>query len=200
MIGGLFKTEEILFLKGYLKGLGYNNAIKAITIAENYHSGAKRKSSEPYISHPIRIANALISLGLTDEKIIIATILHDVLEDTDMTEFELLTIFDKEVVDIIKLLTKDKNYNNDDYYKAIGKNKYASIVKIADRCHNVSTMYFFNEDKIKKYIEETEKYILPLCSLVCNNFPEVSNEIYYMKYHLESILETSKFFLNRGFK
>ena len=198
MVGNLFKMEEILFLKGYLKGLGHNDAIKAITIAEKYHFGAKRKSSEPYISHPIRIANALISIGITDEKVIIATILHDVLEDTNMTEFELLNVFDKDVVEIIKLVTKKKDYSNDEYYNAISKNKYASIVKIADRCHNVSTMYFFNDDKIKNYIEETEKYIIPLCSTVSNNYPEVSNEIYYMKYHLESILETAKFFLNRN--
>lgn len=198
MVGNLFKTEEILFLKGYLKGLGYNNAIKAITIAEKYHFGVKRKSSEPYISHPIRIANALISIGITDENVIIATILHDVLEDTKMTEFELLNVFDKDVVEIIKLVTKENDYNNDDYYKAISQNKYASIVKIADRCHNVSTMYFFDDDKIKSYIEETEKYVIPLCSTVSNNYPEVSNEIYYMKYHLESILETAKFFLNRN--
>ena len=67
MVAEIFKNEETLFLKWYLKGLNLNEAIRAVNIAEEYHGGVYRKSGEPYISHPIRIASALISLGVKAE-------------------------------------------------------------------------------------------------------------------------------------
>lgn len=195
MISSRFTNKEILFLKGYLKGKGFNNALKAINLAETAHFNAKRKSGEPFISHPIRIANALVSLGVEDENILIISILHDILEDTDISREELLDIFNDKIVDSIELLTKQEGITLDYYYENIQLNPEASIVKIADRCHNVSTMYFFDENKTKMYIEETEKYIIPLCSFVSNKYPELSNYAYYMKYHIESIIETTKHFM-----
>ena len=197
MISSKFTNKEILFLKGYLKGKGFNDALKAINLAETAHSTALRKSGEPFVSHPIRIANALVSLGVEDEKILIVAILHDILEDTDITREELLDVFKEDIVTSIELLTKQEGMTNDCYYENIYLNPIASIVKIADRCHNVSTMYFFDENKIKMYIDETEKYIIPLCSYVSNKYPELSNYAYYMKYHIESILETAKYFINK---
>ena len=197
MISSKFTNKEILFLKGYLKGKGFNDALKAINLAETAHSSVLRKSGEPFISHPIRIANALVSLGVDDEKILIVSILHDILEDTYVTREDLLDVFNGDVVDSIELLTKHEGMTLDCYYKNICLNPNASIVKIADRCHNVSTMYFFDESKIRIYIEETEKYIIPLCSYVSNKYPEYSNYAYYMKYHIESILETTKYFINK---
>lgn len=196
MISSRFTNKEILFLKGYLKGKGFNNALKAINLAETAHFDAKRKSGEPFISHPIRIANALVSLGVEDENILIISILHDILEDTYISREELLDIFDEKIVCSIELLTKQEGITLKCYYENIQLNPEASIVKIADRCHNVSTMYFFDETKTKMYIEETEKYIIPLCSFVSNKYPELSNYAYYMKYHIESIIETTKHFMN----
>lgn len=197
MISSKFANKEILFLKGYLKGRGFNSALKAINLAETAHMDVLRKSGEPFVSHPIRIANALVSLGVDDEKILIVAILHDILEDTNVTREELLDTFKEDIVDSIELLTKQEGMTLDCYYENIHLNPTASIVKIADRCHNVSTMYFFNEQKTRMYIEETEKYIIPLCSFVSNNYPELSNYAYYMKYHIESILETTKHFIDK---
>lgn len=195
MISSKFTNKEVLFLKGYLKGKGFNRAIRAIDLAETAHFNEKRKSGEPFISHPIRIANALVSLGVDDEDIIIIAILHDIIEDTDTTREDLLNDFSKEIVNSIELLTKKDGITLDSYYENIRLNPKSSIVKIADRCHNVSTMYFFNKNKIYKYINETEKYVVPLCSFVSNKYPELSNYAYYMKYHIESILETTKYFI-----
>lgn len=197
MISSKFTNKEILFLKGYLKGKGFNDALKAINLAETAHSTVLRKSGEPFVSHPIRIANALVSLGVDDEKILIVAILHDILEDTNITREELLDIFNDDIVTSIELLTKQEGMTLDCYYENIHLNPNASIVKIADRCHNVSTMYFFDEAKTRMYIDETEKYIIPLCSFVSNRYPELSNYSYYMKYHIESILETTKHFINK---
>ena len=60
MISSKFTNKEILFLKGYLKGKGFNDALKAINLAETAHSNELRKSGEPFVSHPIRIANAFL--------------------------------------------------------------------------------------------------------------------------------------------
>lgn len=195
MISSKFTNKEILFLKGWLKGRNFNQALKAIHLAEKWHIHYKRKSGEPFISHPIRIANALVSLGVEDEKILTVAILHDVLEDTDISKEELSNNFDEDVVEAIELLTKKENVNLENYYRNIFFNPRACVVKIADRCHNVSTMYFFNEEKTRNYINETELYIIPLCSAISNNYPHLSNYIYLMKYHIESILETTKYFL-----
>lgn len=197
MISSKFTNKEILFLKGWLKGRGFNNALKAIHIAEKAHIDLKRKSGEPFISHPIRIANALVSLGVEDEDTLTIAILHDILEDTDISRDYLLSIFGEDVVEAIDLLTKTENMNLETYYTNIFYNPKACVVKIADRCHNVSTMYFFNEEKTANYIKETEFYIIPLCSEISNNYPYLSNYIYSMKYHIESILETSKYFLKK---
>lgn len=197
MVSTVFKNEELLYLKGYLKGKGFDRAVKAVNLAEELHKNTFRKSGEPYISHPCRITNALISLGINDEDILIGSMLHDVLEDTDVTEEVLSGYFGEDATRIIKLVTKEKGVSIDNYYKNISECKKATIVKIADRCHNVSTMYFFNEEKMKEYIEETEKYVLPMCTFMCNECPEVADYLYTMKYQIESILETSKFFLNK---
>lgn len=197
MISSKFTNKEILFLKGWLKGRGFNDALKAIHIAERAHIDLKRKSGEPFISHPIRIANALVSLGVEDEKTLTIAILHDILEDTDVTKEYLLEKFSEDVVEAIELLTKTENLTLEDYYKNIFSNPRACVVKIADRCHNVSTMYFFSEEKTANYIKETEFYIIPLCSAISNNYPYLSNYIYSMKYHIESILETTKYFLKK---
>ena len=197
MISSKFTNKEILFLKGWLKGRGFNNALKAIHIAERAHIDLKRKSGEPFISHPIRIANALVSLGVEDEDTLTVAILHDILEDTDTSRDYLVNTFGEEVVEAIDLLTKTENISLETYYTNIFYNPKACVVKIADRCHNVSTMYFFNEEKTANYIKETEFYIIPLCSAISNNYPYLSNYIYSMKYHIESILETTKYFLKK---
>lgn len=190
-----FKEGEIEFLKGYVKSLGLNKVLKAINIAEKKHAGVKRKSGEPYISHPIRIANAFMSLGIIDEEVLIAIILHDVVEDTETTKEDLLQIFSKEVVELIMLLTKVDGVDHDVYYNEISKNPKACVIKIADRCHNVSTMNHFSVDKIEKYVKETEKYVLPLCEITIGEYPEWSNQVYCMGYQIESLLELAKKFL-----
>ena len=183
-------TKEIIYLKGYLRGRNFLKAIKALILAERLHDGQSRRSGEPYIIHPVRVANGLISLGIVDESILIAALLHDILEDTEITEKQLITEhgLSKEAVDIIVLLTKTKNYNADKYYENIGKSSKATIVKIADRCHNIATLQFFNDEKIGLYVQDTEKYIYPLFEKVKDSEPLYEDSIYYMKYHIESII------------
>lgn len=194
--------KELAYLRGYLKGRDFNYAIISLNLAEKMHEGQKRKSGEPYISHPVRIANAIISLGIHDEEVISGALLHDILEDTKVTVDMLLNVYDlpKEIVDIIIRLTKTTivrqeeipEMTTDEYYEQMRVCFKTCLIKIADRCHNVSTMYFFEKEKIQRYIKETEEYALPLCSYVSDMCPKYADGIYTMKYQIESILETIK--------
>ncbi|MGL4760964.1 MAG: HD domain-containing protein [Sarcina sp.] len=183
-------SKEIIYLKGYLRGKNYLHAIKALILAERLHAGQTRRSGEPYIIHPVRVANGLISLGIADESMVIAALLHDVLEDTSITAKMLLNEekLPKEAVDIIVLLTKSKNYNAQEYFGNIAGSSKAAIVKIADRCHNIATLQFFDDQKIGKYVEDTEKYIYPLFNKIKDKEPCFEDSIYYMKYHIDSII------------
>ena len=187
----MIASKEIIYLKGYLRGKSYIHAIKALILAEKLHEGQKRRSGEPYIIHPVRVANGLISLGIADESIIIAALLHDILEDTKITKEQLLGKYSltKEAVELIALLTKKKKgYDAQEYYDNIGKSSKATIVKIADRCHNIATLQFFNDEKIGAYVKDTEKYIYPLFEKLNDREPYYEDSIYYMKYHIDSII------------
>ncbi|WP_297521870.1 HD domain-containing protein [uncultured Clostridium sp.] len=183
-------SKEIIYLKGYLRGKNYLQAIKALILAERLHEGQTRRSGEPYIIHPVRVANGLISLGIADENMIIAALLHDVLEDTSMTSKMLVNEqkLPKDAVEIIVLLTKEKDYKADAYYNNIAGSSKAAIVKIADRCHNIATLQFFDDQKIGKYVADTEKYIYPLFNKIKDTDPSFEDSIYYMKYHIDSII------------
>lgn len=190
--------KELIYLKGLAKGSGFMQTLKAINVAYQLHDGQKRKSGEDYIEHPMRVCKELVSLKLYDDKLLSAALLHDVLEDCNLSEYDLNEKYgiDKEIVEIVRILTKSpchapKNSpisSTGIYYSRLLDNPYATLVKISDRCHNVSTMVeAFSKEKIKEYIKETENYVIPLCKLAVVKYPEYSDEIFAMRYHIESV-------------
>lgn len=104
---------------------------KAMTIAYNVHMNQFDKAGIPYIYHPIHIAEQMD----TETECIVA-LLHDVVEDTKITFKQLEKEFNNEIIEILKLLTHDKNVDYMEYIKEIKKNKIAKKVKIADIMHN----------------------------------------------------------------
>ena len=180
--------KTLVFLKGFADGKDFDMLQLAITKASLLHKGQKRKLGEDYIEHPMRVANKLKMLKLQDENLLAAALLHDVLEDCEVTESELRECFNEEIVKIVKLLSKDKVIPTELYYTYILSNPFATLIKIADRCHNVSTMVeAFTKTKIKEYIEETNNYVIPLCREAVNLYPQYNDEIYLMKDHIESV-------------
>ena len=114
---------------------------KAFNFARQAHKGVRRLSGEPYIMHPIAVAQIAckeIGLGSTS---ICAALLHDVVEDTDFTFDELLRRgVDKRIVETLRLLTHDKNTMTYEEYVqniAISGNTIAIHVKYNDLCHNL---------------------------------------------------------------
>lgn len=192
MDNAIFNAEKMYtFAKGFAMGRGMTDTVNALSYARRKHKNQTRKSGEPYITHPLTMACDAISMGITDDVIVAAIMLHDVVEDCGATLDDLPV--SEETKEVINLVTKDfKGSNPADeqrYYKAIAKNEKASIVKLIDRCHNISTMAgTFTSEKLDHYISETETYILPLLRTVKDNHPTYSNILFTMKYHIISVL------------
>lgn len=104
---------------------------KAMIIAYNAHQGQVDRAGVPYIYHPIHLAEQMD----TETECVVA-LLHDVVEDTDITFADLYEYFPKEIIDILKLLTHDKSVDYMDYVKKIKENSIAKKIKIADIKHN----------------------------------------------------------------
>lgn len=104
---------------------------KALKIAYNAHHGQVDKCGIPYIFHPVHLAEAM-----DDEISCCCALLHDVVEDTDVTMEELAKEFPNEVIEVLKLLTHREDVPYYDYVQAIKGNPIAKKVKLADIAHN----------------------------------------------------------------
>lgn len=102
--------------------------MKAVEIAKECHEGQKDKGGHDYIGHPIRVSDRCMA-----EKASIAALLHDTIEDGDMTPLTLeVAGFPADVIEAVEVLTKPRYDNYDDYIKRVGANPIAREVKIAD--------------------------------------------------------------------
>ncbi len=155
-----YSKDEIALLK------------KAFDLALAGHGNQKRHSGEPYITHPLHVAIYLSNLSMDIESIV-AAILHDLIEDTDITYSQLKKEFGKEIADIVDGVTKlDKiNYNSKEEAKAdairkmviaMSKDIRVLILKLADRLHNIETIDYLNEWKKEKIAQETLYVYAPL--------------------------------------
>ncbi len=124
---------------------------KAMQIAFNAHKDQLDRSQVPYIFHPMHLAEQMD----TEEECIVA-LLHDVVEDSEMTFEQLEKEFSANVISALKLLTHDKAVDYMDYVKEIKKNPIAIKVKIADLTHNsdLSRLNVITEKDLKR----KEKY------------------------------------------
>lgn len=145
---------------------------KAYNVALKKHEGQYRKSGDPYIQHPIEVAYILATLH-TGPNTIAAGLLHDVLEDTNMTKEEMANEFNKEVAEIVdgvtkisklKYMTKEKAlaHNHEKLLIAMAKDIRVILVKLVDRLHNMRTIDFQPEEKRKRIAQETLDLYAPL--------------------------------------
>ncbi len=145
---------------------------KAYVVAEEKHRGQMRKSGEAYIQHPIEVAYILTTLH-AGPSTVAAGLLHDVLEDTDMTKEEMAAAFNKDVAEIVdgvtkisklKYMTKEKAlaHNHEKLLLAMAKDIRVVLVKLADRLHNIRTIEFHEETKRKRIAQETLELYAPL--------------------------------------
>lgn len=128
----------------------------AMTIAYQAHHGQTDHGGMPYIFHPYHLAEQMC-----DEYTTCAALLHDVVEDTDMTIEELAKVFPKEIIDAVALLTHDDDTDYFDYVTAIKANPIARAVKQADLIHNSDRARLeiseSNLDMVQRYEEKYRK-------------------------------------------
>lgn len=146
--------------------------IRAYNFAENCHEGQYRNSGEKYFVHPYNVAMILADLNM-DDKTIAAALLHDVLEDTEVTYETLVDKFGEEVANLVdgvtklkKLKFKSKQESQAENLRkmvlAMAKDIRVIIIKLADRLHNMRTLEYMSEAKKKEKALETLEIYAPL--------------------------------------
>lgn len=125
---------------------------KAMKIAYDAHHGQVDKANVPYIYHPIHLAEAM-----DDEISCCVALLHDVVEDTNISFEYLADIFNNDIIEALKLLTHNKEDNYQEYIKKIKDNNIAKKVKIADLKHNLDITRL--ENITEADLKRREKYI-----------------------------------------
>ena len=129
--------------------------VKAMQIAYKAHHGQYDVNGVPYIFHPYHIAEQM-----TDEITVCTALLHDVVEDTDMTFEELEQDFPPEVTDALRLLTQEKDTDYYKYIERIAGNPVAKAVKLADIEHNSDTTRIIDKNAVssEKLAHWKQKY------------------------------------------
>ena len=150
---------------------------RAVEMAKKAHEGQFRKTGEPYIIHPMAVKKILEEWGM-DEDTIIAGILHDTVEDTDLTLADIKKEFGESVAFLVDGVTKLSNARagmrdidtylpetRDNFLRlmiALGDDIRVLIIKLADRLHNIRTLSALPPDKQKKIARETLEVFAPL--------------------------------------
>lgn len=153
----------------------------AFDVAFRAHDGQTRKSGEPYITHPVEVAMFLADLRL-DTASLATAILHDTVEDTELTSNDLVLEFGEEISDLVNGVTKltqlelssEDTKQAENFRKlllAISKDVRVLLVKLADRLHNMRTLGSLRDEKKRRIALETMEIYAPLAALsACSTF------------------------------
>lgn len=144
----------------------------ALEFATAAHKGQRRLSGEEYIVHPIAVASTLLELGM-DSPTVISALLHDVIEDTEVTEDELRRKFGNHITDLVKGVTKLSKikFNSQEEEQAENIRKLilamfsdmrVLLIKLSDRLHNMKTLQFQKPEKQQRIARETLDIYAPL--------------------------------------
>jgi GTP pyrophosphokinase len=144
--------------------------------------------NQPYWTHMMNVHNYLVIKGVNEYETLLAAILHDILEDSNVTYEDIATQFTPRVAEIVSVVTKKKkNYNDEEYYKNIFTFQYPAgmEIKVADRMDNMMTEYLYSAERkstVEK-VEETEKYILPMAQKIGWE-KNLTNAIEFYRLHI----------------
>jgi len=161
---------------------------KGIYYARKYHGSQMRQSGDPYYSHPIEVAIMLAEFvayeapKLFTSTMINAALLHDTIEDTELTEEIITTIFGLEVAKHVEGLTRIKPYGKISAEESLNllikeKRYNTALIKLFDRVHNIQTLGVKSPEKARKIIEETLRNFIPLSIYLKIKIPAIFLDI-----------------------
>lgn len=161
---------------------------KAYDFGELHHRGQKRNSGEDYFIHPIAVAKKLSEMKL-DDQTICAGLMHDVLEDTDVTRDQMAGVFGEEITFLVDGVTKLKNLNYTSREEkqaenirkmvmAMSNDVRVVLIKLSDRLHNMRTLEYMTRKKQIQIADETLEIYVPLAHRL---------GIYSLKWELEDL-------------
>lgn len=200
-----FKDKDVEFkhlidtIHTYLPQAQCDDVTKAYNLAEEAHKDQRRVSGEPYILHPLAVAQILADMKI-DTTTITASLLHDVVEDTSYTLEDIKKMFGKEVAFLVDGVTKLSrlNYRTKEdqqlnsmrkMFLAMAKDVRVVVIKLADRLHNMRTLRYMRSDKQKRIAQETLEIFAPLAHRL---------GIFNIKWELEDLsfryLEPDKYY------
>jgi len=179
-------------IKEYLSEEDQKEIKKAYLYAKEKHKGQYRKTGEEYIIHPLFVAYILTSIN-ADKDTIIAALLHDVVEDTETSKNDIKEKFGETVANLVDGVTKINNINvstdNEyltSYYKKIivgmSEDVRVIIIKLADRLHNMRTLYALDHEKQKRKAKETLEILAPIAHRLGMNKIKSELEELSLKY------------------
>ena len=182
------KAEFLDSLKKINPNYDLDRIGRAFDVAEKMHEGQFRKSGEPYLIHPIAVAQILAKLGM-DEETVMGGLLHDVIEDTSYSEEDMTRDFGEDVTLLVVGVTKLASIKFESkeerqaenlrrMFLAMSKDIRVLIIKLSDRLHNMRTINYMSEEKIREKCRETLDIYAPLASRL---------GIYAMKMEMEDI-------------
>lgn len=192
-------AEFMEYIHTYLTDDECDQVLKAFELADKAHEGQFRASGEPYIMHPLAVADILAHLQI-DHITLMAALMHDVVEDTSYSKEDLEEMFGSEVAFLVDGVTKlnqfqyetkeDRQVEN--YRKmilAMAKDVRVVVIKLGDRLHNMRTLKHMRSDKQKRIAKETLEIFAPLAHRL---------GIFNVKWELEDLsfryLEPEKYY------
>ena len=154
-----------------LKSLDTQNVLdfelikKAVYWARKYHANQKRKSGELYYTHPLEVAYIISDYNLKTD-VIVASILHDIVEDTEVTVEMIHGSFGQRIAEMVDRLTRDRPDGTKLSVEDILNNSYQEkdrevlLIKLFDRLHNIQTLGAISPEKVKKITKETLNFFI----------------------------------------
>jgi len=145
--------------------LDFNLINKAIYFAKKYHDGQLRKSGEPFYTHPLEVAYMISDYNLKTD-VITASILHDIIEDTEVTVRMIQNTFGQRIAEMVDRLTHDRPDGTKLSVEDILNNSYQEkdrevlLIKLFDRLHNIQTLGAISPEKVKKITKETLNFFI----------------------------------------
>lgn len=201
------------FIKGVAVEANLQQTLIALAVARIMHEGQHRKDGTPYFLHPLKVCSTLYNYGIKDDAVLAAALLHDVIEDCQdklpLGGKELISEYgiSQEVYDIVQLVTKESgldDYELSVYFDRIRKHPKALLVKLSDRLHNSQTLYAFassnssnhNNEKLKKYLRETDLFIIPMAQYGKSYYPQYTNTLSILKSNIYSLNHSIEIIVN----